>query len=110
LEVAKALRGGGYHEWACFASQQAAEKAVRALAQRLGAELRTHAITRAVGELGAPARGADAAARLDRLYVPTRYPDVLDEGAPKDVYLDGDSRQAIDDAVTVMEWCGARLS
>ena len=36
LEQARWSAKGGFHEWACFASQQSAEKAVKAFYQRLG--------------------------------------------------------------------------
>lgn len=38
LEEAQDARRAGRHEWACFAAQQAAEKAVRALHLSLGQE------------------------------------------------------------------------
>ncbi|GGM97869.1 hypothetical protein GCM10007092_09440 [Thermus composti] len=38
LEMAEIAKGAGRHEWACFAAQQAAEKAVKALHLHLGQE------------------------------------------------------------------------
>ena len=38
LQNAKFEMNGGYFEWACFLSQQAAEKALKAVFQKLGAE------------------------------------------------------------------------
>jgi HEPN domain-containing protein len=38
LEAARAQTEAGFHEWACFAAQQAAEKAAQAVNDRLGAE------------------------------------------------------------------------
>ena len=37
LERAKSDRDGGYHNWACFSAQQAAEKAVKVVFQTMGA-------------------------------------------------------------------------
>jgi HEPN domain-containing protein len=42
LEPAKDCRRSGRHEWACFAAQQAAEKAVKALHLHLKQEARGH--------------------------------------------------------------------
>lgn len=38
LEHARSDRERGYHHWACFSAQQAAEKAVKAVFQKMGAE------------------------------------------------------------------------
>jgi HEPN domain-containing protein len=43
LEQATASREDGRHEWACFASQQAAERAVKALHLSLGQDAWGHA-------------------------------------------------------------------
>jgi hypothetical protein len=43
---------GGYHEWACFSAQQAAEKAVKAVFQALGAVAWGHAVADLLAELG----------------------------------------------------------
>ncbi len=49
LELAHLAAGAGRHEWACFAAQQAAEKAVKAVHLSLGQE--------AWGHLEVPAGG-----------------------------------------------------
>ena len=38
LDMARLARSSGSHDWACFASQQSAEKAVKALHLHLGQE------------------------------------------------------------------------
>ena len=38
LRHARSDVDGGYYEWACFSAQQAAEKAVKAVFQVMGAE------------------------------------------------------------------------
>lgn len=38
LESAKVQKQNNFFEWACFISQQAAEKAIKAVYQKLGAE------------------------------------------------------------------------
>jgi len=43
-----------------------------------------------------------ACARLNRYYIPTRYPDAFDRGAPADQFFASDARQAIADAEEVL--------
>ena len=78
LEHARLSADADPHEWACFAAQQAAQKAVKAVYQRLGAETRGHsgaALLRGLRErleIGDQLR--DCGRDLDRFYVPARYP------------------------------------
>ena len=51
LEQAEDSRKAGRHEWACFAAQQAAEKAVKALHLHLGQEAWGHVISKLLSEL-----------------------------------------------------------
>jgi len=39
LESAKAQKLDGFYEWTCFISQQASEKALKAVLQRMGARI-----------------------------------------------------------------------
>lgn len=76
LEHAARSAEMGHFEWACFAAQQAAEKAVKALFQAQGAEAWGHSVRDLL--LGLPEAMAvrqdlvDAAAELDRHYIPPR--------------------------------------
>ena len=51
LEQAEASRGEKRHEWACFAAQQSAEKAVKALHRALGQDAWGHVVARLLTEL-----------------------------------------------------------
>jgi HEPN domain-containing protein len=51
LEQAKSSRTEERHEWACFAAQQAAEKAVKALHLSLSQEAWGHVVARLLKEL-----------------------------------------------------------
>ena len=114
LAHARHAAGGGHHDWACFAAQQAAEKAVKALAGRLGGEAWGHSVLALVSALVAadPEIGSlrEAAIRLDRYYIPARYPNGFDAGAPLDYFLPADSREAIEHAGQVIEFVRRRLS
>ncbi|MCX7750016.1 MAG: HEPN domain-containing protein, partial [Candidatus Bipolaricaulota bacterium] len=85
LSHAREAQGVGHHEWACFAAHQAAEKAIQVLFQSLGADARGHSVVGLLEELPPSLRPAaelwDAAGRLDRHYIPTRYPNAFPSGA-----------------------------
>lgn len=97
------------YDWACFAAHQAAEKAVKALFLFLGGEGWGHAITRLLQDLSqrqrVPEDLGEAARRLDKHYIPTRYPNGFDSGAPRDYYTAGEARQAIADAQCIYDFC-----
>jgi HEPN domain-containing protein len=104
-----ALRDGD-HEWACFAAQQAAEKAAKAAHAALGQEAWGHVVTELLDALRPSAAGIDEqlldrARALDKLYIPTRYPNGLAGGAPADFYTRPEAERAIADAEAVLEVC-----
>jgi HEPN domain-containing protein len=114
LGLARAARASGHHEWACFAAQQAAEKAVKGLFQHLHLEAWGHVVHQLLELLPddgrAPADLVERARRLDRHYIPTRYPNGFDAGAPGDFYTDRDAAEAIDDGEAVLAFCAGRLT
>jgi HEPN domain-containing protein len=76
------LREGKYSK-ACFFSQQAAEKALKALhIPKYRRYEETHSISELLRGAEAPDELVRAGDRLDRFYVPTRYPNVWPSGAP----------------------------
>ncbi len=90
-----ALEGKAY-EWACFAAQQAGEKALRAAFEQRGEKVWGHSITRMLQVLceeGLEVSAAllDAARVLDKHYIPTRYPNSLEQGAPGVLYPESGS-------------------
>ncbi|MHC4181351.1 MAG: HEPN domain-containing protein [Planctomycetota bacterium] len=99
----------GDYEWSCFAAQQAAEKAVKALFQHLGMEAWGHTLTVLVGNLGAhlavPGELVDCAKVLDKHYIPTRYPNGFDSGAPTDFYTKAEAAQATQDGEKILAFC-----
>jgi HEPN domain-containing protein len=110
LEHARHSLHAAHHEWACFAAHQAAEKAVRAAHARLGQEVWGHVVTELLDALRTTVSGIDAtlldrARALDKLYIPTRYPNGLAGGAPRDFYTRTEAERAIADAEVVVEVC-----
>src|SRR2546427_8422864 len=82
LAHAKHALTAAHHEWACFAAQQAGEKAAKAAHEALGHEAWGHSVTELLDALRPDVPNVDPAlmdrARaLDKLYVPTRYPNGL---------------------------------
>ena len=100
-------------EWAAFAAQQAAEKALKGLFQKLHLDAWGHALSLLITSLPGTVQVApkilDAAKRLDKHYIPTRYPNGFDRGAPVDFYTAGEARQAITDAEAIVGFCGGQI-
>lgn len=103
----------GDHEWACFAAQQGAEKAVKAVIQALGGEAWGHSVTVLLGGLSeryaVSTELVDAGKRLDKHYIPTRYPNGFDVGAPTDYYTREEAEHAIADGARILEFCRGAL-
>lgn len=113
LAHASMARDSGSHEWACFASQQAAEKAVKALHLSVGQEAWGHVIARLLVELPPSLGAADFVERgrvLDNFYVATRYANGHPEGAPFEHYGPLQSEQAITYAGEILTFVRARLA
>lgn len=113
LAHARAAREDGSHEWACFAAQQAAEKAVKALHLVSGQEASGHVIARLLAELPPSVDAAhlvDKAKVLDNFYVATRYANGHPEGAPFEHYGPLQSDQAIAYAGEIIDFVRARLA
>ena len=85
LNHARRALADGAHEWACFAAQQAAEKAAKAAHTAVGQEAWGYVVTELLDSLRSrePAIDdalLDRARALDKLYIPTRYPNGLAAG------------------------------
>jgi HEPN domain-containing protein len=101
------------HEWAAFAAQQSAEKAVKALAESLHGAPRGHSITIMLRDLRQrceiPEVVLEAAARLDQVYVNSRYPNGFSSGTPADHFTAAMSSGLIENARTVFEFCRSAI-
>ena len=100
------------HEWAAFAAQQGAEKGVKALIFARGGEPWGHSVAALLDALG-PLRPdeslLEAGLRLDKHYIPARYPNGLPAGHPGKYYTRGEAEKAIDDATAIIEFCRSHL-
>jgi len=102
-------------EWSCFAAQQAAEKALKAVFQKQGMDAWGHTLTALIGNLpdsvAQPSEGLVNYARmLDKHYIPTRYPNGFASGAPTDFYTEEEARNAIRNAEAILEFCRDQIS
>lgn len=102
-----------YYEWACFTSQQAAEKAVKALFQYIHADAWGHSISKLLKELPCGIvvleELIEEAILLDRFYIPTRYPNGFDLGIPKDYFTRSDAEDACKAAEKIIEFCKSKI-
>ena len=114
LEAARSQAHAGFHEWACFISQQAAEKAVKAVLQRWGAESWGHSVVKLLEALSERAKvgsSVQSAARtLDKYYVPARYPNGYAEGIPGDYITGEDAADATECADEIIRFCNGILA
>lgn len=104
----------GFYAQACFHCQQSAEMALKALHYRAGARLVIgHSLVELLGSLieAHPSLVAlrGAAARLDQLYIPTRYPNGLPGGVPAEVFTEEQAAEAITQATQFVEGATDRV-
>jgi len=108
LEQARSSQNTDHHEWACFAAQQSAEKAVKALHLHLKQESWGHVVARLLAELPAslnvPGDLIEKGQVLDNFYIPTRYANGHPSGAPFEHYGPLQSNQAIQYASEILEF------
>jgi HEPN domain-containing protein len=112
LEHARASQDSGRHEWACFAAQQSAEKAVKALHLFLGQEAWGHVISRLLQDLPVPVPQGlvEKAKVLDNFYIPTRYANGHPEGPPYEHYGPLQSGEAVRHASEILEFVRLQMA
>ena len=105
LDYARLAAAAGFHAHACFNAHQAAEKAVKAIHYASGARMVLgHGIRQLIERLNIPSVGVllPAARQLDLYYVPTRYPNGLDDGTPDEAFCADQSSQALEFASDIV--------
>jgi len=105
---------GEFYNWACFSAQQAAEKAVKAVFQKMGAEAWGHSVADLLTELAkkedVPEELSDGALELDKAYIPTRYPNAHPSGSPRSRYTKKEAMRLIGYAEGIFKFCSDLLS
>ena len=114
LEHAKSDMEREFYDWACFSSQQAAEKAVKAVFQKMGAEAWGHSVADLLEELSSrcAVREAliDVALELDKAYILTRYPNAHPSGSPRRRYTRLEAERMVAHAEQIVEFGEGLLS
>lgn len=98
IGAAEKLFRSGYCAHTCFLAHQAAEKAVKAIHYSRGARLVVgHGIRALIERLESDQllHLLAAARELDLYYIPTRYPNGLDSGTPKEAFGDQQAQRAL---------------
>lgn len=109
IEAASILFNNERFSHACFLSQQAAEKAIKAVWFLADEEPWGHSILRLTEgllneEFKKQITGlGDSAAFLDKFYIPTRYPNGLPDLTPGKVYLESDASLCIEKAQYIIK-------
>ena len=113
FEQAEDSRHAGRHEWTCFAAQQAAEKAVKALHLHVGQKARGCVISQLFAGLpetiDVPGLLVEKGRVLDNFYIPSRYPNGHSAGAPFEHYGPLQSEVAIQHAREIIEFVRAQM-
>jgi len=112
LEQAEASQRDERHEWACFAAQQSAEKAVKACHLARGQEAWGHVVARLLRELPLPVPDMliEKGKILDNFYIATRYANGHPEGAPFEHYGPLQSAEAIRYAREILEFVDSQMA
>lgn len=115
LAAARSSIGSQHFEWAAFQAQQAGEKAIKALWFHHALDPWGHSLAQLIEQLPKPdVRRAvqplmDHAKALDKLYIPTRYPNGLPALTPAEVFTKAEAEQAVDKANEIIEHIAAQM-
>jgi HEPN domain-containing protein len=112
IKAAQASLQAGSYEWTCFQCQQAGEKALKALWYWHGADPWGHSLARLIQEFPDPQTYVvlqthlNHAKALDKLYIPTRYPNGLPDLIPAEVFTEEEARAALSSAQPFIDLAG----
>lgn len=114
LEHARSDLEREFYDWACFSAQQAAEKAIKAVFQKMGAEAWGHSVADLMEELSVsytvPEALRDVALELDKAYIPTRYPNAHPSSSPRRRYTRPEAERMVAHAEQIAQFCESLLS
>ncbi len=106
--TAKTLKDNDNFPWACFAVHQAAEKALKALLEKINQPSWGHDLVELLEQvkqtISVPQKIVEACSRLNLYYIPTRYPDAFPSGAPADKFTEQQAISAIEDVEEVLSF------
>lgn len=92
-------------DWACFKAHQAAELYLKGWLRSSDCFVTGHSIQRLLAQLPASVTISQklqrCARELDKVYIPSRYPDAYTEGAPMDFYDAENAQMSLNCAETI---------
>lgn len=99
LASAKRDSEEGDYDWACFKAHQAAELVFKGWIRSSDQFIVGHSIIKLLEHLQQqftiPEKIHKCARELDKVYIPSRYPDIYNAGAPMDFYDLEDAQQSL---------------
>jgi HEPN domain-containing protein len=99
LGAAEASKKSFNYEWACFQSQQGAEKALKAFlflkGKRMVLKHSINSLLRMCLKEDTGFKKVMDARELDKYYISTRYPNGLPDGIPHEFYTEEDAEECI---------------
>ncbi len=109
------LQEGRFFDKGCFISQHAGEKALKSClyaagSRRVFGHSLVDSCTELLPQFPVFAKAEEPSKRLDRFYIPTRYPNGLPGGLPFQSYSEKDLLEAIDDLVIIFDVCAEFLA
>jgi len=114
LKAAEAVIKDESYEWTCFIAQQAAEKAIKAVFQKLNAAAWGHSVFELIKILSKKEKVDDTlmncAKNLDKYYIPTRYPNGFESGSPYEYFTRSDAEDALICSRRIIEFCKSILA
>lgn len=107
IESAKGDKEEGDYEWACFKAQQAVELILKGFLRAMGKVATGHSLIKLLADITAlgiaiPKEIESCSRELDKVYIPTRYPDVYAWGAPMDYYSEDNAIESIKCAENIL--------
>jgi HEPN domain-containing protein len=106
LKAAEDLYTTQNYTWCCFTCHQAAEKSLKAILEHFRTPTYGHNLLILLNDINPhisiPSSISNACNRLNKLYIPTRYPDAFPSGAPIDMYNKLDADTSLKDAKEVI--------
>ncbi|MDD4310359.1 MAG: HEPN domain-containing protein [Candidatus Cloacimonetes bacterium] len=117
LETGELLQQHGKYSHSCFLYQQAAEKAVKALHISYDCDVWGHSIQKLMEDFLSInselhqllSRYINSARVLDRLYIPTRYPDGLPDLTPEAAFSSEDAQDAYERSNAIVAFVTGKI-
>jgi HEPN domain-containing protein len=108
LKAAEDLFKTKHWSWCCFTCQQSAKKSLKAICEYFRTPQFGHNLNILLQAIKTHTEVdktlEQACASLNHYYIPTRYPNAFDMGAPSDQFFEEDAYNALDNAKKVLRY------